>query len=134
MGRVRSEERRCHRSSTFVTVIISYYHRCSVEATPTTHYHGFSHIVSHICMETIVLYILHCTFLILIWFKPTHSYADVLISAVLFVVLQKRHHVLQTVHPSPLSAHRGFFGCKHFSKTNELLLKSGKKPIDWKTL
>ncbi|XP_042579370.1 uracil-DNA glycosylase-like [Cyprinus carpio] len=47
---------------------------------------------------------------------------------------KKRHHVLQTVHPSPLSAHRGFFGCKHFSKTNELLKKSGKKPIDWRAL
>ncbi|XP_054852520.1 uracil-DNA glycosylase isoform X1 [Eublepharis macularius] len=47
---------------------------------------------------------------------------------------RKRHHVLQTVHPSPLSVHRGFFGCKHFSKTNELLRKSGKKPIDWRAL
>ncbi|XP_042613026.1 uracil DNA glycosylase a isoform X1 [Cyprinus carpio] len=47
---------------------------------------------------------------------------------------KERHHVLQAVHPSPLSAHRGFFGCKHFSKTNELLRKSGKKPIDWKAL
>ncbi|XP_072520531.1 uracil-DNA glycosylase isoform X1 [Salminus brasiliensis] len=47
---------------------------------------------------------------------------------------RKRHHVLQAVHPSPLSAHRGFFGCKHFSKTNELLKKAGKKPIDWKAL
>ncbi|XP_026111161.1 uracil-DNA glycosylase isoform X2 [Carassius auratus] len=47
---------------------------------------------------------------------------------------KERHHVLQTVHPSPLSAHRGFFGCKHFSQTNQLLRKSGKKPIDWKAL
>ncbi|XP_055080100.1 uracil DNA glycosylase a isoform X2 [Periophthalmus magnuspinnatus] len=47
---------------------------------------------------------------------------------------RKRHHVLKTVHPSPLSAHRGFFGCKHFSKANELLVKSGKSPIDWKAL
>ncbi|XP_061585983.1 uracil DNA glycosylase a isoform X2 [Cololabis saira] len=47
---------------------------------------------------------------------------------------RKRHHVLQAVHPSPLSAHRGFFGCKHFSKANELLKKSGKSPIDWKAL
>ncbi|NWY37870.1 UNG glycosylase, partial [Sylvia atricapilla] len=47
---------------------------------------------------------------------------------------RKRHHVLQTVHPSPLSVNRGFFGCRHFSKTNELLKKSGKKPIDWKAL
>uniref|UniRef100_A0A3P9H5N9 Uracil-DNA glycosylase n=1 Tax=Oryzias latipes TaxID=8090 RepID=A0A3P9H5N9_ORYLA len=47
---------------------------------------------------------------------------------------RKHHHVLQAVHPSPLSAHRGFFGCKHFSKANELLKKSGKSPIDWKAL
>ncbi|TMS03883.1 Uracil-DNA glycosylase [Larimichthys crocea] len=47
---------------------------------------------------------------------------------------RKRHHVLQAVHPSPLSAHRGFFGCKHFSKANELLKKSGKSPINWKEL
>ncbi|KPP58841.1 uracil-DNA glycosylase-like [Scleropages formosus] len=47
---------------------------------------------------------------------------------------RRRHHVLQGVHPSPLSAHRGFFGCKHFSKTNELLTRSGKRPIDWKAL
>jgi len=43
-----------------------------------------------------------------------------------------KHHVLKTVHPSPLSASRGFFGCKHFSKTNELLRNMGKKEIDWK--
>ncbi|KAK2837284.1 hypothetical protein Q5P01_014496 [Channa striata] len=47
---------------------------------------------------------------------------------------RNRHHVLQAVHPSPLSAHRGFFGCRHFSKANELLKKSGKSPIDWKAL
>lgn len=51
-----------------------------------------------------------------------------------FYPSQKRHHVLQTVHPSPLSVNRGFFGCRHFSKTNELLKKSGKKPIDWRAL
>ncbi|XP_055970464.1 uracil-DNA glycosylase [Sorex fumeus] len=47
---------------------------------------------------------------------------------------RKRHHVLQTAHPSPLSVYRGFFGCRHFSKANELLRKSGKEPIDWKAL
>ncbi|XP_048198740.1 uracil-DNA glycosylase isoform X2 [Perognathus longimembris pacificus] len=47
---------------------------------------------------------------------------------------RKRHHVLQTAHPSPLSVYRGFFGCRHFSKANELLKKSGKKPINWKEL
>ena len=42
-----------------------------------------------------------------------------------------RHSILSGPHPSPLSAHRGCFGCKHFSKTNELLLAQGKKPINW---
>lgn len=39
--------------------------------------------------------------------------------------------VLATVHPSPLSSYRGFFGCKHFSKANEYLLSKGKTPISW---
>ncbi len=43
-----------------------------------------------------------------------------------------KHLVLKSVHPSPLSAHRGFFGCKHFSQTNAYLTEQGKKPIDWK--
>ncbi|WP_286264954.1 uracil-DNA glycosylase [Thalassotalea atypica] len=43
----------------------------------------------------------------------------------------KIHHVLLAPHPSPLSAHRGFFGCQHFSKTNKLLISLGKSPIDW---
>jgi len=42
-----------------------------------------------------------------------------------------KHHVLKAPHPSPLSAHRGFFGCKHFSKTNQYLVEHGQKPIDW---
>ena len=41
------------------------------------------------------------------------------------------HMVLKTVHPSPLSAYRGFFGCKHFSKCNEFLVERGLAPIDW---
>lgn len=43
----------------------------------------------------------------------------------------KRHHILETVHPSPLSASKGFFDCGHFSKTNELLEADGKKAINW---
>lgn len=39
--------------------------------------------------------------------------------------------VLEAAHPSPFSAHRGFFGCKHFSKTNDFLMKHNLKPIDW---
>lgn len=42
-----------------------------------------------------------------------------------------RHLILKSPHPSPLSAHRGFFGNKHFSKANEYLVAHGKKPIDW---
>ena len=42
-----------------------------------------------------------------------------------------RHIVLETVHPSPLSAHRGFLGCKHFSKTNAVLRRQGQAEIDW---
>jgi uracil-DNA glycosylase len=43
----------------------------------------------------------------------------------------ERHLVLQSVHPSPLSAYRGFFGCKHFSKANGYLQGQGLEPIDW---
>jgi uracil-DNA glycosylase len=43
-----------------------------------------------------------------------------------------RHFILKAVHPSPLSVYRGFFGCRHFSKTNELLMRAGKAPVDWK--
>ncbi|MCE7554360.1 uracil-DNA glycosylase [Aliivibrio fischeri] len=42
-----------------------------------------------------------------------------------------RHFILQAPHPSPLSAHRGFFGCKHFSQTNELLRKQNLSEINW---
>jgi len=42
-----------------------------------------------------------------------------------------KHFVLKAVHPSPLSVYRGFFGCRHFSKTNELFSKAGKETIDW---
>ena len=43
-----------------------------------------------------------------------------------------RHFILKAVHPSPLSVYRGFFGCRHFSKTNALLIQAGKEPVDWK--
>ncbi|HPF53985.1 MAG TPA: uracil-DNA glycosylase [Eubacteriales bacterium] len=47
------------------------------------------------------------------------------------VVTNPIHKKLCTVHPSPLSAYNGYFGCRHFSKTNELLTESGQTPIDW---
>jgi uracil-DNA glycosylase len=44
---------------------------------------------------------------------------------------ENRHTILTAAHPSPFSAYNGFFGCKHFSKTNEQLKKQGQAPIDW---
>lgn len=42
-----------------------------------------------------------------------------------------KHHILMAAHPSPFSAHHGFFGCRHFSKTNEILAATAKPPINW---
>ena len=42
-----------------------------------------------------------------------------------------KHLILKAPHPSPLSAYRGFFGCKHFSQANEFLVANGVEPIDW---
>lgn len=47
------------------------------------------------------------------------------------IIDSTKHHILKGVHPSPLSAYRGFFGCKHFSKTNEILNRLGKEEINW---
>ncbi len=47
------------------------------------------------------------------------------------LITNPKHIILTAAHPSPLSAYNGFFGCKHFSKTNEILTKLGKTPIDW---
>ena len=46
-------------------------------------------------------------------------------------ITNKNHLVLSCAHPSPLSAYNGFFGCKHFSKTNEFLIKNGEEPINF---
>lgn len=42
-----------------------------------------------------------------------------------------KHYILTAAHPSPFSAHKGFFGCQHFSKANSYLKENGRKPIDW---
>ncbi|MDU4891110.1 MAG: uracil-DNA glycosylase [Clostridium sp.] len=47
------------------------------------------------------------------------------------LITNPNHFILTTVHPSPLSATRGFMGCKHFSKTNEILKELGEKEINW---
>ncbi len=48
------------------------------------------------------------------------------------VINATNHLVLKSPHPSPLSAHRGFLGCRHFSKANEYLKEQGIKPVDWR--
>ena len=47
------------------------------------------------------------------------------------LITNPQHLVLETVHPSPLSAYNGFFGCRHFSQANAYLLAHGQQPIDW---
>lgn len=48
------------------------------------------------------------------------------------LITGNQHFVLSAAHPSPLSASRGFFGCRHFSKVNEILNRLGKEPVNWK--
>jgi uracil-DNA glycosylase len=59
----------------------------------------------------------------LLWGKPAQSKEKLIDSS--------RHFVLKAPHPSPLSAYSGFLGCKHFGKTNKILLDLGKTPIHW---
>jgi uracil-DNA glycosylase len=47
------------------------------------------------------------------------------------IVDSQKHLILKGPHPSPLSAHRGFFGCRHFSKANDFLIANGQSPVDW---
>ncbi len=59
----------------------------------------------------------------LLWGSPAAKKAELITNPI--------HLKLTAPHPSPLSAHRGFFGCKHFSKANAFLIKTGQKPINW---
>ena len=59
----------------------------------------------------------------LLWGKPAQM-KEVMLT-------NPNHLILKAPHPSPLSAYRGFFGCKHFSKANEYLMEHGETPIDW---
>lgn len=61
----------------------------------------------------------------LLWGKPAQS------KRILIERISRKHIILQSPHPSPLSAHRGFFGSKPYSKANEALLSLGQQPIDW---
>ena len=59
----------------------------------------------------------------MLWGKPAQTKCDSLNNP--------KHLILKSPHPSPLSAYRGFFGCKHFSQANAFLVKNGLEPIDW---
>ncbi len=59
----------------------------------------------------------------LLWGTPAKKKA--------MLITNPKHVKLTAAHPSPLSAFYGFFGCKHFSQTNDILVKRGEKPIDW---
>lgn len=59
----------------------------------------------------------------LLWGRPAQIKKNMLTNP--------KHLILEAPHPSPLSAYRGFFGCKHFSRTNEFLERNGVSPIDW---
>lgn len=59
----------------------------------------------------------------LLWGKPAQSKIPMLTNP--------KHLILKAPHPSPLSAYRGFFGCRHFSQTNAFLMENGIEPIDW---
>lgn len=58
-----------------------------------------------------------------LWGRPAQMKASMLTNP--------KHLILRAPHPSPLSAYRGFFGCKHFSQANEFLVANGIEPIDW---
>jgi len=59
----------------------------------------------------------------LLWGNPAQKKASLIDAS--------KHHILTAAHPSPLSATRGFFGCRHFSKTNRILKEKGYSPINW---
>tara|TARA_Y100000389_G_scaffold45645_4_gene40490 strand:- start:9823 stop:10629 length:807 start_codon:yes stop_codon:yes gene_type:complete len=59
----------------------------------------------------------------LLWGKQAQSFTS--------IIDEKKHHILKSVHPSPLSAYNGFFGCKHFSQTNTYLESKQRNPINW---
>lgn len=59
----------------------------------------------------------------ILWGKNAQSKVD--------IINNPKHYIIKSVHPSPLSVHRGFFGSKPFSKTNKFLISIGNMPIDW---
>lgn len=92
-----------------------------VEATPNSHKNiGWTFFTDKIIEE---LNRRSQPVVFLLWGADARKKLDIITNPV--------HYVLETVHPSPLSATRGFMGCRHFSKTNLILERIGIEPIDW---
>lgn len=91
------------------------------EAKPKSHHN----LGWEIFTDNIIQYISqHCENIVfLLWGSPAIAKTK--------LIDKSKHHILTAPHPSPLSSYRGFFGCKHFSKTNEILKNVGKTPINW---
>ena len=91
------------------------------EATPNSHKGmGWEHFTDRVIAE---LDKKQTPVVFLLWGANARKKAEIIKNPI--------HKKLITVHPSPLSAYNGFFGCKHFSLANEILLSSGQTPIDW---
>jgi uracil-DNA glycosylase len=82
--------------------------------------HGWEHFTDHVIEK---LNAKQTPVVFLLWGKPAAEKAKIITNPI--------HLKLEAPHPSPLSAHRGFFGCKHFSKANEFLAANGIDPINW---
>lgn len=88
---------------------------------PRSHTNIGWEIFTDAVISTISLYKRSVIFLL--WGREAQKKSD--------LINMSHHHILKASHPSPLSANKSFFGCKHFSKCNKILIRSQKKPIDW---
>jgi len=88
---------------------------------PGSHCHIGWHIFTDSVISKISLYKKNVIFLL--WGAHAKKKCNLINS--------KDHYILQTSHPSPLSAHRGFLGCKHFLHTNKILLSNNNTPVNW---
>lgn len=92
-----------------------------VESQPMSHHHmGWTELTDEIIQ---VLNDRIQPIVFVLWGKPAQTKKTLITNSL--------HLILEAPHPSPLSAHRGFFGCKHFSKINEFLKQIGSTPIEW---
>ena len=63
--------------------------------------------------------------------KSGYFFTGIIIAFLLFPVIVKNNYIIESLHPSPLSAYRGFFGHKPFSRANDYLISKNIKPINW---